>query len=311
VVHGETGVRRYQVPHRVEREQAVKAFQKFLTGKMAVARDAARTAQLNETLLVHLPFWAAWGRCLGWTFGRKRVGSGDDRRLEPREVRFAADVTWNGAACDVGEFGVTHIELSGRPLEPFNADQLHRTGMVFEPVGSAQDALETARRDFEERVRSQASQVEVSQSFVRIVRPRQGVVYYPLWVMRYLYRGRSFQVVVDGFSGEVLYGKAPGNTLYRAAVLVGGMALGAFAGVTLPGAILSASNNHNDHPLEVAGFLFLAGMVTMYLSYRKFRYGEHYEYRRFRDPAAPLDLTNITNSARQIQEIWNAVEKFR
>src|SRR5690606_41752721 len=47
------------------------------------------------------------------------------------------------------------------------------------------------------------------------------------WVLRYLYRGRAFQVVVDGYSGKVLYGKAPGNTIYRAAVLVASMAVGA------------------------------------------------------------------------------------
>ena len=52
------------------------------------------------------------------------------------------------------------------------------------------------------------------------------LVYYPLWVARYHYRHRSYQVVVDGYNGRVLYGKAPGNTLYRALMLVAGTAPG-------------------------------------------------------------------------------------
>lgn len=281
VVRGEKGVRRYQTPCRINREQAIAAFRHFLSGNWAIARDAARQAQLEEAMLVHLPFWAAWGQGLGWTFGRKKIGSGDRKRYEPREVRVVEEMSWNGAACDVGEFGVSHISLDGRPLEPFDPDQLHRTGLVFEPVGSSWQALETARQAFENRVNSRAHLDEISQSFVRIVRPRLGLLYYPLWVVRYLYHGRSFQVVVDGFDGSILYGKAPGNVLYRAAVLVGGMALGSAIAIDLTALILTSSND-SDGSFGAALASFVGGLVILFLSYRKFRYGEHYEYHRYR-----------------------------
>jgi hypothetical protein len=95
-------------------------------------------------------------------------------------------------------------------------------------------------------------------------------------VLRYLYRGRAFQVVVDGFTGKVLYGKAPGNTIYRAGVLVLGMAIGAFLAITIPSFILGADDG------EIVFFalgLFAVGLGIMYASYRAFRYGEQYEYR--------------------------------
>ena len=54
--------------------------------------------------------------------------------------------------------------------------------------------------------------------------------------MRYLYRGRSFQVVVDGFDGAVLYGKAPGQrALPRGERWWSGMALGASLAIDVPG----------------------------------------------------------------------------
>ena len=87
VVSGERGVRRYQIPLRATREQVLKAFQAFLSSNMAISRDAPAKAELREVLLVHLPFWSAWGRGVAWAFGQERVGSGDNTRYEPRERR--------------------------------------------------------------------------------------------------------------------------------------------------------------------------------------------------------------------------------
>ena len=43
------------------------------------------------------------------------------------------------------------------------------------------------------------------------------MVYYPLWVVRYSFQNRTYQVIVDGEDeSRVCYGKAPGNNLYRA-----------------------------------------------------------------------------------------------
>jgi hypothetical protein len=111
-----------------------------------------------------------------------------------------------------------------------------------------------------------------------------GIVYYPLWVLRYIYRGRTFQVVVDGFSGDVLYGKAPGSVFYRAAVLVGGMAIGALIGVdgsALSGYLaLQTHSDEGDFFVVMALAAVAAGFGIMYAAYRQFRYGEHYEYRQ-------------------------------
>lgn len=284
MVRGDRGLQRYQVPQRLTQEQAVQALRRFLSSNMAIARDAARQAQLEEIFIAHLPFWAEWGRVLGWVFGEERVGSGDRRRYEPREVSSIREMSWNGAACDVGEFGVATISLEGRPLEPFDPDSLHASGLVFEPVGSVSDAHQTAEAFFENQVRKAAGLSRISQVFVRSIGQHMGIVYYPLWVLRYRYRGRSFQVVVDGFSGQVLYGKAPGSVLYRAVVLVGGMAVGALIGVdgsAMAGYFaLRTGGDDSDFFFAVAVGALAVGFGLMYAAYRQFRYGEHYEYRQ-------------------------------
>jgi hypothetical protein len=193
---------------------------------------------------------------------------------------------WNGAACDVGEFGVDSLPLTTQQMEPFDPEELHARGMVFEPLGSQSDAQASAESEFQADVRDHAGLDRVAQIFTRLAQRRFGLVYYPLWVLRYLYRGRAFQVVVDGYTGKVLYGKAPGSTMYRAAVLVGGMILGAFLSVDLSSAAFALAFQMEDDGvgtlLVIGAGLFLAGLSIMVAAYRKFRYGEIFEYRGHR-----------------------------
>jgi len=304
VVSGESGVRRYQTPCRVNRAGAVKACQNFLRSSLAIAGDARSKAQISEVFLVHLPFWAAWGRGLGWIFGQESVRRNDRREYRPREIKVVQELSWNTAACEVGEFGVNRIMLDGRPLEPFEPEELHRSGMVFEPVGSAEVALELARVDFENKIRTKGNLDRVNQVFVRIINPRLGLVYYPLWIVRYLYRGRSFQVAVDGFNAEVIYGKAPGNVLYRAAILVGGMATGAFVSIDVSYLALRFSDSDDGEGLFIFALAaFLGGLGMMYASYRKFRYGEEYEYQRYKEGAASMldELVDVKSVVKQVR----------
>lgn len=306
VVSGERGIQRYQVPGRIDREQAEKAARGFMNSSSQIAPGVKNQAQITEVFLVHLPFWTAWGRGVAWGFGQVKVGSGDDARYEAREKKVIKDLTWNGVACDVGEFGVQRISLQDRPLEPFNSDRLHETGMVFEPVGSDVEALERAREAFQATVKDDVKLDRMAQLFTRILSPHLGVVYYPVWVARYVFRQRSFQVVVDGFDGKVLYGKAPGNLLMRALALVGGMAVGAFLAIDVPALILYTASGDDDLMAIVVG-AFLGGLALMVGGYTRFRYGEHYEFNRFKGkdsiPAIRLAGVNLT-------EITSTLEDF-
>ena len=82
VVSGERGVRRYQVPLRVTREQALEAYQKFLSSNLAIARDArgkARTARSASwcTCRSGAPGAAGWPGLLA----QQKVGSGEHTAL--------------------------------------------------------------------------------------------------------------------------------------------------------------------------------------------------------------------------------------
>lgn len=286
MVRGERGLLRYQVPLTVDREQARLAVPRFLHSNRAIASQAANAHQITESFVAFLPFWLNWSHVLAWVFGEEKVGSGDDARYEPREVKFSREMHWTGAAADVAEFGVDWVKLNTADLEPFNADQLHSQGMVFEPMGSLSEARSSSEQEFRVRVMEEANLDRVSQRIIRFINQRMGLVYFPLWVMRYRYRGRTYQVVVDGASNKVLYGKAPGNTLYRAVMLVGGMALGAFLMVDVFSLVvwlaIQAEGDNLFTLLLVALGVVGVGFGLMRSSYRRFRHGEEFEYRTLR-----------------------------
>lgn len=315
-VKGERGLRRYQVPLRMERQKALSTLQNFLSGNMAIARGASRQSNIQETFVVYLPFWTIWGRIAGWAFGEKRVGSGDDRRYEPREVRLVQEITWTGAACDVGEFGVNDLLLADQDLQPFDPQSLHSTGMVFEPVNSFSDARQAAERESKETMNRRAGLDRLSQMFMRFFKRKVGLVYYPLWVLRYGYRERAYQVVVDGYSGKVLYGKAPGNTVFRAAALVLSMAIGAFLAIDVSALILYVLSDSSDAPFWLVLLSFLGGLALMYLGYRRYRYGEVYEYRSSQTKSSkgqaggllsvdledPMEMISTITKSRDVEE---------
>lgn len=273
LVQGERGVRRWQVPRQVDRARAEAGVRGFLTG-MRKARDLSRSATIDELMLAYLPFWRVEATVAGWLFGRVRKDKDETR---PDEHEVFELMNWNDAAVDVSEFGVHRIVVARADLQPFESQNLHAEAMVFEPTESRTDALDEARGYFLGQARNAASQRSTSYENVQLLRPEFSLVYYPVWIGRYSYRSRTYQVVIDGVSGRVMYGKAPGNVLYRAMALVVGLATGNL--VLVNGTLLAARAASDDDSLGLLLLPIIVGIGLILNGYRQFRYGEEVEDR--------------------------------
>lgn len=274
LVQGERGVRRWQVRNRVERDDAMKEVHKFWQG-MNKARDLDKQAKIKDVFQVYLPYWRLQAFVVGWLFGRVRK---DKDSTKPVEVEVFEDMAWNDAAVDVSEYGVHRVVITKDDLEPYDDDFLHSEALVFEPTESHTDAQGEAEDHFTYRARRKRSLSSRFFEHYEFLNPRFSTVYYPLWVVRYEYKKRNYQTVVDGVTGKLLYGKAPGNTFYRAAALVAGLALGNL--VLVNGFILAvlALGSSGDDDGAFALLIPLAiGAALIFFGYRTFRYGEEVE----------------------------------
>jgi hypothetical protein len=277
-VRGDRGVIRYQIERKIEIEQAISALRQFFTGQNKAIGLADR-AKIEELFVTYIPFWSIWARVAGWVFGEKKRGSGDDTYYEPREEKVLAAKNWNAPACDVTEFGIEAVPIDGRPLTAFNNETLHEDGMVFEPIGTMDGPLQEAQSFFQKHLEKKLDRIQ--STFLRLLNLSVGLVYYPLWFARYSFKGRTYQVLIDGQSGDILYGKAPGNLLYRAGVLVVGMGLGAFLAINVSALIISTLIDKGTCDGWVIVLVtFAVGIGMMMTAYRRFRYGEVIEEKK-------------------------------
>jgi hypothetical protein len=274
-VVGERGVARVMVLNKLDAAQAARAvrgwFRKGIRKEPALLREAS----FQESFLAWFPFVRARFDAIGWILGitEKKVKRGKrwETVKKPVERAVERDVDLTMAAADMAEFGVHRVDLRGDEVLPLDDDLLRSRGMVFRPTHSLEEIGDRLRsRALDEAKRAHRLD-RVSFSWLTSVRRRAALVYYPMWVVRYGFRRRTYQVLIDAEDGSLAYGKAPGNHLYRAFCLVASCAGAAFIGTTVLqnlGAFLQSDDGLQG--IAIIG-LVLAGLV--YWGYRQFRRG--------------------------------------
>lgn len=275
---GELGIRRFAVAPEIDGDRARDVTRGWWRKGWNKHRGLPREAECAEAFLCFLPFFRVEADAIGYAFGteerRRTVGSGKNRRTETYEVdverRSEKHLDETFPAVNVAEWGVQRVDLKGDHLVPFAADALERLGMVFPPTASEVAAREAALAAFRRQADPARGLKRVRFSFLETLRERLTVVYYPLWMVRYGFRQRSYQTVVDAQDGQLAYGKAPGNDLYRALMLVGTQALACFIGTTvLQWGMTSGDDNG-------CGLVLAVGAVCAAIigwGWKRFRYG--------------------------------------
>lgn len=274
-VVGRRGTRRLMVLDQIPADRATEAVRTWL--KTGIRKEPAlkREARLQERFLAWFPFIRARCDVIGCVLGsmRRRVKRGNKWVTveEPVEqpVSETFDHTMPGA--EMSEFGVSRIQLGGDTLLPLDEDRLRKRGMLFRPV-LAPDQV--GQRLFDEALEEAKARHALSRtlfSWFAGIRKRTDVVFYPLWVYRYSFRNRTYQVLVDAEDGTIAYGKAPGNHLWRAFSLVGSCALACFLGTTFLQAFGGLLRSQGGLTGTAVVGLLLAGIVVS--GFRQFRSG--------------------------------------
>jgi hypothetical protein len=263
------------VLNRLERSQASGVVRRWL--RRGIRKDPAlkREARLQEAFLAWFPFVRARLDAIGWILGtvttRRKRGNRWETDTKPVEKPIERTVDLTMPAADMAEFGVHRVDLAGDEVLPMDDDLLRSRGMVFRPSKSLEEIGDMLRRRAIFDAENEHNLDRTTFSWLASVRRRVALVFYPLWVIRYSYRGRTYQVLVDAEDGSLAYGKAPGNHLWRAFCLVSSCAGASFVGTT----VLQNLDVlfRSDDGLKVLGVigLVLAGLV--YWGYRQFRHG--------------------------------------
>ena len=273
---------RFFVPKKLKRDDAINKAFNWLGSGLAKAKGLKTNSKVTEAFLTYIPYWRVTADVVGWIFGQEKKTRTSNGRTETyyvdveKKVMQTYDRTYS--ACDVSELGVKQVNLTGDEIHPVDMETLQRDGMMFNVVSSEKEAFEFALDQFAESARASASVDRITFEHTDLIRKQISIVYYPLWVIRYTFANRTYQVVVDGEDGTICYGKAPGNNLYRAVIGIIGTGAGMFL-TTLFGAFALAGNSKGSSNFAIGVYIvaFIFGIVLIRAGYKRFRYGGEIE----------------------------------
>jgi len=107
-----------------------------------------------------------------------------------------------------------------------------------------------------------------------------------------------YMTTVDGVTGQVLSGRAPGDPLFQSLAITAGTSVGGLAAAV--GIIMSSVAAE----LMIVGLL--AGGVILYITYRFFRHGSEIVEGEFKNKPASVSQTikELQSAARTLQEAY-------
>lgn len=172
------------------------------------ARGLEKRGEVSACTPYYVPFW-----CTEWeATSYVDISLEDTFRRSPVKVVYEHHRTWTDVACDPGEFEVLFLPaLQGEtvPDERCVVRELAVSVLEDESVARQREMIEDAIIKEVDKNHSSAPRR------LALVLIACTLVYYPLWVVSYTYGGRAYQATIDGVTGEVLAGRAPGDRLTR------------------------------------------------------------------------------------------------
>ena len=265
-VEGDRGT--YTVMFENEQTEAsVRASMTEWLDKGLKARDLPDQAEVTEIYPIYVPFWRLRARAAGWVCGYREERHTDSQghthtRRVPMEKMVFRDFEWSEIACDPGDIGVKRLpNLYGDVVA-------HEEGGIptFEATTSPDDAREMGVEAVRSLAISSASVPNITFQKMHVSPKYLGLTFYPIWMTRYTYRGRSYFATFDGVNGKSLSGRAPGDPLYQSLALVGGAVLGG----TITGASLTVGL---AEAFELGVIGAIVGVVIFVAGFFFFRHG--------------------------------------
>ncbi len=302
-IEGDKGVQTIAFKMKVTKESAIAAAQGWWK-KGFKARDLKRTGKIIEVYPIYIPFWSTTARVAGWVCGyeeRRHSDSKGNTRVEriPKEVMVLSDYRYSEIACDPGDLGI-------RTLRNFSGERSFADFEMiptFETTTSKDVAAKDARSKAEEWGREQANVPHVTFERLYVVPHNMSIIYYPIWVVRYSYRERMYMNTVDGVTGTVLSGRAPGDPLFQSLAITFGSAAGGI--VSGAGLLLAAFSEADQNGAYFAVGGFVIGGLLLFGTYRFFRRGSEIVEGEFSDKegSAKTGLGDIKQISQTLSQI--------
>ena len=235
LIKGGEGVSKLYISPLVNKSKAVLRVKKWFD-RDDTANDIG-LSKVKSVKLVYIPLWKLSFKAIGWRFMKKEYKrrsyyggncyyamdnygfKGGTKSVSRREakpiLRFGE---WIVPACGITDFGSEYIKISQnslkRGLKVLEEEKLQAEAMVFDVTIPAESILEKKEKLLLGNLPLKRSTSNFFQ-MVKKISTKKMLIYYPLWIIRYDYKGARYLVSMDGVEEKIVYAHFPGNSHYR------------------------------------------------------------------------------------------------
>ncbi|MCP1715826.1 hypothetical protein J2T58_001697 [Methanocalculus alkaliphilus] len=258
------GISKLMYRMAIDRDKAVAAVTAWFK-KGFKARDLPQKGVISEVSSIYLPYWRMIGRGKGIVCGYTEEQDKDGNTSTSYYNNVVDnDYLYSRIACDAGDIGVTSIKNVKGEILPFqDEDEIP----IFEATESKSDARDAGEKRIFDQAHADGRRGMQKVTFSKLFVDTKGfeLVFYPFQVVRYDYMEKGYFAVVDGVTGDVLSGRAPGDAFYQSiSIGVGGAVAGGLTGGGIGYSIITESG------LFVATTII--GLSVLWYAYNTFRY---------------------------------------
>ncbi len=189
------------------------------------APDLGKCAEVSEMYLLYLPFWrfVALGKAVACGYSEYTEQTGNVIRNIFEEL-IDDEFIWTECACDTGKYGIEKLWLDPGGEAPY----VRGSVVSMEPGGSAVEASKRGREAVHEMIKTALEKridtITPKKSF--LIPKVFELVYAPVWIAHYSYKGGHYTAIVDAVRGEVLGGTSPINLTARTRMMILSLAIG-------------------------------------------------------------------------------------
>jgi DNA-directed RNA polymerase subunit RPC12/RpoP len=171
--------------------------------------DLQRKSKIEEKELIYLPFWIV-------SVKAKTNYKGVFERITPavvKEGQIEKQYNWLVLGRKATEFPTREYELPLQGKIPYDFRKVEAFAKVLNSEIDRNDAVELAKQQIEEghrylaeqdidRVIEMRTETEVSEAVY---------LHAPIWFVKYQYKGKNYQLLIDGATGTTIKGDIPSS----------------------------------------------------------------------------------------------------
>jgi len=169
--------------------------------------DLAKKSKITEKTLTYVPFWMV-------TAEVETLYKGIFERITPsvvKEGRIEKEYNWLVLARKATEFPTREYDVPLEGKVPYDFRKIDGFAKTLNSEIDKDEAVEQAKQEIEEHQRYLAQQdVDRIIEIKNEIKIDQAVyLHAPVWFVKYEYKSKTYQLLVDGATGSVIKGDIP------------------------------------------------------------------------------------------------------